>query len=191
MSGRVAARPPNATDAAPKARGIGGPNIGRPPGFAGDVATVDLRSPRARLMDSQVVRLEWIPKKEGLWAPGSEPTKPERTKPEPATLEPVKPSPAALPLSPEEIAILIKRGDDFLKYGDVASARLSLRRAAGAGSAQAALALGVTFDPAFLREQGILGFAPDVPQARAWYERAVELGSSDAARRLERLTRPR
>jgi TPR repeat protein len=81
----------------------------------------------------------------------------------------------------------MKRGEDFLKNGDIASARLILRRAANAGHAQAALALGVTFDPRFLAEQGVLGFAPDVAQARAWYERAAELGSSEAARRLERL----
>ena len=81
----------------------------------------------------------------------------------------------------------MRRGEDFLKNGDIASARLILRRAANAGHAQAALALGVTFDPRFLAEQGVLGFPPDVAQARAWYERAAELGSSEAARRLERL----
>jgi len=46
----------------------------------------------------------------------------------------------------------------------------------------------VTFDPTFLAEHGVLGFAPDVAQARAWYERAIELGSTEAVRRLERLT---
>jgi hypothetical protein len=63
-------------------------------------------------------------------------------------------------LGPEEITTLIKRSEDFLKYGDVASARLSLRRAASAGNAQAALALGVTFDPAFLREAAFSASRP-------------------------------
>jgi len=163
-------------------------------------AAVDLRSPRDRLMDSQIVRLEWIEKKDALWTPKYEPTKPaspklEPTKPESPKLEPTKsepikpPPPVVKQLGPEEIATLIKRGEDFLKYGDVASARLSLRRAASAGNAQAALGLGATFDPAFLSQRGILGFAPDVAQARAWYEKAAELGSSDAARRLEQLMR--
>jgi hypothetical protein len=182
------------------ARDIGKAYAYAPRDFVGVMdAAIDLRSPRDRLMDSQIVRLEWIEKKAALLAPKAEPTKPEAARPEPPKLEPLKLEPAKLEpakppsavqqLGPEEIATLIKRGEDFLKYGDVASARLSLRRAASAGNAQAALALGVTFDPAFLHERGILGFAPDVAQARAWYEKAAELGSSDAARRLERLGR--
>jgi hypothetical protein len=167
------------------ARDIGKAYAYAPKDFVGVMdAAIDLRSPRDRLMDSQVVRLEWIEKKEALLVPKAEPTKPE-----PPKLEPAKPPSVVQELGPEEITTLIKRSEDFLKYGDVASARLSLRRAASAGNAQAALALGVTFDPAFLRERGILGFAPDVAQARAWYEKAAELGSSDAARRLERLGR--
>jgi hypothetical protein len=167
------------------ARDVGKAYAYAPKDFVGVMdAAVDLRSPRDRVMDSQIVRLEWIPRKEAIWVRGSEPTKPGSP-----ALEPIEPSPAAQQLDPQEIAILIKRGEEFLKYGDVAAARLSLRRAASAGSAEAALALGVTFDPAFLRERGILGFAPDVVQARTWYERAAALGSRDAAGRLERLTR--
>jgi hypothetical protein len=172
------------------ARDIGKAFAYAPKDFVGVMdAAIDLRSPRDRVMDSQVVRLEWIEKKEALLVPKAEPTKPEPLKLEPPKLEPAKPPSVVQQLDPEEISILIKRAEDFLKYGDVASARLSLRRAASAGNAQAALALGVTFDPAFLREKGILGFAPDVAQARAWYEKAAERGSSDAARRLERLGR--
>jgi hypothetical protein len=139
-------------------------------------AAIDLRSPRDRLMDSQFVRLEWMPKKETRLTPPPAPR-----------LEQPKLTPAIQMLEPDELATLMRRGEDFLKNGDIASARLILRRAANAGHAQAALALGVTFDPRFLAEQGVLGFAPDVAQARAWYERAAELGSSEAARRLERL----
>jgi TPR repeat protein len=139
-------------------------------------AAIDLRSPRDRLMDSQFVRLEWMPKKETRLTPPPAPR-----------LEQPKLAPAIQLLDADELATLMRRGEDFLKNGDIASARLILRRAANAGHAQAALALGVTFDPRFLAEQGVLGFAPDVAQARAWYERAAELGSSEAARRLERL----
>jgi hypothetical protein len=150
-------------------------------------AAIDLRSPSDRLVDSQVVRLEWIQKKDGRWPPQAEPSNPETAKPETAKPEPAKPPPVVQQLDSEEIVTLIKRGEDFLKHGDVASARLFLRRAASAGSAQAALALGVTFDPAYLSEQGVLGFAPDPAEARAWYEKAAQLGSSDASRRIERL----
>jgi hypothetical protein len=178
-------------------------------------AAVDLRSPRDRLMDSQIVRLEWVQKKQafavhkpeqGKLEPSKlEPSKPEPSKLEPSKLEPSKPEasksepgklvltkpeppkPALQPLDPEEIATLLKRAEDFLKIGDIAAARLALRRAAMAGNAQAALSLGMTFDPAVLAEQGVLGLAPDEDQARAWYQRAAELGSTEAPRRLERL----
>jgi hypothetical protein len=130
-------------------------------------AAVDLRSSNDALLDSQVVRLEWVP----VAAPR-----------EPGPLRP-----KMTPLEPDAIANLIRRGEQLLRTGDIASARLLLRRAAEAGSATAALGVGATFDPAVLRQMGVLGFAPNVGQARHWYERAVELGSTEAARRIERL----
>jgi hypothetical protein len=51
--------------------------------------------------------------------------------------------------------------------------------------------LGSTFDPIVFGELGVLGFTADPVQARAWYERASQLGSPEAARRIERLTRVR
>jgi hypothetical protein len=155
------------------ARDLGQALAYAPKDFVGIMdAAIDLRSPRDRIMDSQIVRLEWVQKKEARLAP---------------RLDPSKPPTVVQQLDPEEIAMLIRRAEDFLTTGDLSAARLFLRRAAGAGHAQAALALGLTFDPGFLAEQGVLGFAPDPAQARSWYERAVELGSSEAARRLERL----
>jgi hypothetical protein len=158
-------------------------------------AAVDLRSPRDRLMDSQIVRLEWVQNKQALALPKPEQGKLEQGKLEPAKFEQsapeqVRPEPArpvVQAVDPEEIATLLKRAEEFLKFGDIAAARLALRRAATAGNAQAALALGMTFDPAVLAEQGVLGLAPDVAQARTWYQRAAELGSAEAPRRLERL----
>ena len=174
-------------------------------------AAVDLRSPRDRLMDSQIVRLEWVRKKQAKPEQGKleasklepsklepskpEPGKPEASKPEASKPEPGKlaltkpqpPKPVLQPLEPEEIATLLQRAEEFLKIGDIAAARLALRRAAAAGNAQAALSLGMTYDPAVLAEQGVLGLAPDEEQARAWYQRAAELGSTEAPRRLERL----
>ena len=81
----------------------------------------------------------------------------------------------------------MERAEDFLKIGDIASARLVLARAATAGDARAALTLGGTFDPVFLAGKGVLGLAPDLVQARAWYQRAVELGSTEASQSLLRL----
>jgi hypothetical protein len=90
-------------------------------------------------------------------------------------------------LQPDEITTLVSRGSDFLKNGDFAAARLLLRRAAEAGSADAALMLGKTFDPLFLHEIGAIGTKPDVSQCREWYQKAVELGSKGAAQRLANL----
>ncbi|NVO17918.1 MAG: hypothetical protein HXX10_28185 [Rhodoplanes sp.] len=108
------------------------------------------------------------------------------------------PAPAAAPASvpvagpavdPEEIAILLERGKAFVARGDLAAARLLLRRAAEAGDAQAALLLGSTWDPAALKQLEVLGAVGDAAQAQLWYRRAAELGSADAGKRLDALAR--
>src|SRR5271170_2616098 len=94
----------------------------------------------------------------------------------------------AVHLDSEEIATLITRGKDFLANGDFVSARLLLRRAAEAGNANAALKLGGTFDPLVQRQSGAV---PDIAQARRWYQRAAELGSSAASQQLANLVKTR
>jgi len=54
--------------------------------------------------------------------------------------------------------------------------------------AEAALALAATYDPFVLRELKVYGFTPDAAMARVWYEKARDLGSPAAPRRLEMLT---
>jgi len=83
-----------------------------------------------------------------------------------------------------ELEMLVKRGNEFIANGDLAAARLLLRRGAEAGSAEAALALGATFDPVVMQRLGAIGTTPDIAQARQWYQRAAELGSSAASQRL-------
>jgi hypothetical protein len=95
--------------------------------------------------------------------------------------------PASLSLESDEIAMLLKRGKDAFSTGDLAAARLLLRRAAEAGSAEAALALGATFDPLIIRRLGAIGAAPDAAQARQWYQKAVALGSTTASQPLAQL----
>jgi TPR repeat protein len=73
----------------------------------------------------------------------------------------------------------------LVAQGDIAAARLMLTRAAEAGDARAALALGATYDADVLRKLGVLGVAADASQARAWYAKAAEYGSGEATRRLE------
>jgi hypothetical protein len=95
--------------------------------------------------------------------------------------------PVTLSLASDEIAMLLKRGKDAFSTGDLAAARLLLRRAAEAGSAEAALALGATFDPLVIRRLGAIGAAPDPAQARQWYQKAVALGSPTASQPLAQL----
>jgi len=94
---------------------------------------------------------------------------------------------AAVHIDNAEIATMINRGKDFLMSGDLASARLLLRRAADGGSAEAALALGATFDPLVIQRLGAIGTTPDIAQARQWYKRAAALGSAAATGQLAKL----
>jgi hypothetical protein len=150
-----------------------------PSDFAGVMdAVVDVRTENDVLIDSRPIRLAWLPKQ------SAEPPR-EAQADSKETVQPV-----AIPtLDPEEIAMLMRRGEEFLKTGDIAAARLVLRRAANAGHPQAALGLGATFDPVVLGELGVVGFPPDPAQARSWYDKAARLGLDEAQRRLERLAR--
>jgi hypothetical protein len=96
-------------------------------------------------------------------------------------------APPVLQLDREQVTTLVERGQSFLENGDIAAARLLLRRAADAGHVQAAIGLAGTYDPVVLREFGVLGVVPNIETARAWYEKASQLGSAEAQRRLLRL----
>jgi hypothetical protein len=87
----------------------------------------------------------------------------------------------------EENAALLARGRAYIAEGDVAAARLVLRRAVERGDSQAALALGGTYDPTVLKRLGVVSFLADATQAREWYSKAAELGSTDAPLRIEQL----
>jgi hypothetical protein len=107
----------------------------------------------------------------------------------PAAVAHAAPAPAdRWGLDAGEVARLVKRGEDYLAQGDIAAARLILGRVAGAAhDARAALSLGATYDPVVLRNLHVIGFTPDVAQARVWYEKAAGYGSHDAAARLAAL----
>jgi len=108
----------------------------------------------------------------------------------PASRTVALPSPAtSVAAAPDwdEIADLLGRARTYLSSGDVAAARLVLRRAAERNDPQAALALGGTYDPTVLQRLGIVSFQADAARAREWYRKAKELGSADASVRLEQL----
>lgn len=113
--------------------------------------------------------------------------------PKPAIVAPPAPKPAsALPeprvldfMSREEIEGLLKRGQDLIGTGDISGGRLLLTRAAEAGDSRASFALASTYDSAVVAGLGVVGAFPDPVKARAWYAKAAEQGSAEAARRLE------
>jgi len=103
---------------------------------------------------------------------------------EPATREA---APAARRIDPDELAALLKRAKSLLAIGDITSARLLLERAADAQEADAALMLAGTYDPLVLGTQDMRSITPDPAMARLWYQKAAQLGSSDAKRRLSQI----
>jgi TPR repeat protein len=108
-----------------------------------------------------------------------------------AVAEPMIPGDAIHHLDPGEIASSLRRGNDLIASGDLAAARLVLRRAANAGDAHAAMTLAGTYDPAVLEKLGVHGFVPDAAMARVWYEKARKAGSAAAPQRLELLANQR
>jgi hypothetical protein len=146
---------------------LGNALVKPPPGFIGsmDVA-LELRLADGSPVDHKTLRLEWF------------------RAPAPQAQRPV-----VRQLDREEIVDLMRRGEAFIATGDFASARLVLQRASEAGDPRAALRLAGTYDPIVLEQQSTPGFAvnADITMARSWYERAKELGSAYALRRLESL----
>jgi len=90
-------------------------------------------------------------------------------------------------LDPNEIASALRRGTALIASGDLAAARLVLRRAAEAGDARSAMTLAETYDPAILEKLGVHGVVPDLAKARSWYEKAKQFGATEATQRLELL----
>jgi len=95
--------------------------------------------------------------------------------------------PVALSASPEEIAMLVERGAQLLKTGDIVGARLFYERAAAEGSGVAATGVGKTFDPLYLVSAGVRGIQGDPAQATSWYRKAAAAGDIEAQQRLKAL----
>lgn len=137
-----------------------------PQGFSGVMSlNLELRAPDGTVADRGSVRLEWIARSA------------------PAAGRPAAAAKPRVQHDAGEIALIIRRGEELMKNGDAASARLMYQRAAEAGDATAAFRLAETYDPA-VRSTGL---APDADRAHTWYARAKDLGFPMAAERLDRL----
>jgi hypothetical protein len=132
--------------------------------------TVELRKADDTVSDRRSLRFQWA---------------------EPAVADLMAAGDAIHPLPPDEIASLLKRADNLIASGDIAAARLVLRRAAEAGDGRAAVTLAGTYDPAVLGKLGVHGVVADVAMAQAWYEKARKFGSAEARQRIEALASKR
>ena len=102
-----------------------------------------------------------------------------------ATPAPAAPQPRRL--EPGELSMLMGRARSLLDVGDISSARLLLERAADGQDANAAWMLARTYDPDVLGPQDVRNIIPDPAMARSWYQKAAQLGSVEAQRRLAQL----
>jgi hypothetical protein len=90
-------------------------------------------------------------------------------------------------LAPEDLALLLKRGDENLNQKNIATARSFYERAAQSGNPVAAVQLGKSYDPIFLKKLGVLGTPGDPVKAAGWYKIASAAGNDEAASRLRQL----
>lgn len=187
-----------------------------PPHIAGSSdLTVELRRSDAVVVDRKSIRLDVVSPRFALASvspvqavPQSETKEQRATPPVSPQRQPDNVALAALPpraaapgasdaaaepparkLDPAEIVVMLRRGEELARTGDLAGARLLLQRAADARHAGAAFALAATYDPVVLKQIAVVGQSGDAEKARLWYERARDLGSKEAALRLEALAR--
>jgi TPR repeat protein len=104
----------------------------------------------------------------------------------PAVIESAVPSD---PEPPADTQSLLQRADLYIRNGRLSEARELLEQAAKLGSGVAALTLGAMYDPTRVAQFGNLGVQADPTLARAWYERAKDLGVVEANDRLSELAR--
>jgi hypothetical protein len=167
---------------------LGSVTIHPPPGFNGRMKLVlELRRADGTIVDRQPVRLDWAGASREQAPAATRPSSvPIMVAPARAATNLVEHTPVT-PLNQHEISVLVVRGDEYLKAGQIAAARLVLQRAADAHDPRGALMLGATYDPLILERVGVLGLTADAETARIWYEKAKEFGSSEAPRRIEML----
>ena len=84
----------------------------------------------------------------------------------------------------DRVETLMDHGNKMIAVGYFAGARAYFERAAEAGSGEAALAVGATYDPDFIAALGVQGIKPEPAAAKDWYDRAEALGVTDRDMKL-------
>jgi TPR repeat protein len=111
-----------------------------------------------------------------------------------------QPAPAAKPAAPAaagrgdgslteaEVQDLIREGNRFMREGDILRARELYQRAVKSGNAEAAIAMGRSYDPSYFERLERKTGAPDPAKAFEWYRQAMNDGMERAAQvRIENL----
>jgi hypothetical protein len=83
--------------------------------------------------------------------------------------------------------MLIRDGNRLMRDGDIASARRLYEQAAANGNAEAALAMGRSFDPSYFEKLPVKTGKPDPATAFEWYKRALEGGLVTARVKIDAL----
>jgi hypothetical protein len=150
--------------------------------------TVNLLGPDKTLLDSRDMRLKWISRPPQQ---ASQPTVASAGNEVPTGVRgnaALPDAPAVKSIDPGEAALLMQRGRDSLSTGDISAARVAFGRLADAGMPDAALALANTYDPTYLATHNVVGVTGDRALARTLYQRAKNLGSTEASRILAGMT---
>jgi hypothetical protein len=144
---------------------------------------VNLIAPGNRVLAQRFVSVSLYPPRLSGEAVGALPA---NAPPEPRAALPSVPQREVQLLAPEEERVLLQRGEELMRQGGVAAARLIFEELAVQGSGKGALALARTYDPAIVRDTPTSAISHDVEEAIKWYERAAELGIAEAqVRRAE------
>ncbi len=159
-----------------------------PKDFVGVMNTaVDLIGADSRLLDSRAFQLKWIAKQTNP-APPRTPGAASVLATAGDQIGVAAPRPAAgEPIDPSEADFLMQQGRQALSGGDISAARVVFRRLADAGIAEAALAFAETYDPIYLAKHNVIGLLGDRATAKDLYERARQVGSTEADRMLAQL----
>ncbi len=83
--------------------------------------------------------------------------------------------------------MLIRDGNRLMRDGDIAAARRLYEQAAASGNAEAALALGRSFDPSYFEKLPVKTGKPDPATAFEWYKKALEGGLVTARVKIDAL----
>jgi hypothetical protein len=137
-----------------------------PRGFAGPMdITITLMNGDRSLADRKTVHFQWQPQT---------PSAPQ--------------APAAPRRGYANLDPLLTYGIHLKAVGNLTDARQIFSRVAQTGDPRGAFMLAETYDPISLAKHQLLPKDSDLELARVWYRKASDLGSPDAAGRLDRLT---